>query len=46
MKVIAKPVSEATVLQLTTKNADAATIHASRIAKAECCVDHLCGCKK
>ena len=46
MKVVAKPVSEKAVLQSTKKNADPVKIHAGIIAKAQCCVDHLCGCKQ
>jgi len=45
MKIVAKPVSEKAVLQPTKKNADPAKIHAGIVAKAQCCVDHLCGCK-
>jgi hypothetical protein len=46
MKVVAKPVSEKAVLQPTRKSADPVKIHAGIIAKAQCCVDHLCGCQK
>jgi len=46
MKIVAKPTAEKKVLEPVKKNADPAKIHASIVAKAECCVDHLCGCKK
>ena len=46
MKVIAKPVSEKQVLESTQKKTTPEKIHAGMVAKAECCVDHLCGCRK
>jgi hypothetical protein len=46
MKIVAKPTAEKTVLEPVKKNIDPAKIHASIVAKAQCCVDHLCGCKK
>lgn len=46
MKIVAKPVSEQKILRPVRKNADAAKIHAAIVAKAQCCVDHLCGCRK
>jgi len=46
MKIVTKPVSERSVLQPTRKNADPVTIHAGIITKAQCCVDHLCGCSR
>jgi hypothetical protein len=46
MKIRAKHTEEKKVLESVKKNADPAKIHASIVAKAECCVDHLCGCKK
>jgi hypothetical protein len=46
MKIVAKPVSQKKVLEPTRKNAEPAKIHAAMVAKAECCVDHLCGCRK
>lgn len=45
MKVIAKPKKEEKVLACVKKNAKAKEIHKSIIARAECCVDHLCGCR-
>ncbi len=46
MKVIAKPRQEEEILASTTKEADAKEIFNSIVAKAECCVDHLCGCSR
>jgi hypothetical protein len=46
MKVLAKPVSQKKILESVQKNSDPSKIHAAIVAKAECCVDHLCGCKK
>jgi hypothetical protein len=46
MKVLANPVSQRKVLESVRKNSDPIKIHAAIVAKAECCVDHLCGCKK
>jgi hypothetical protein len=46
MKIVAKPVSERKILDPVRKNADARKIHAGMVAKAQCCVDHLCGCRK
>lgn len=44
MKIVAKPKKEEKVLASVKKNAKAKEIHKSIIARAECCVDHLCGC--
>jgi hypothetical protein len=46
MKVLANPVSQRKILESVRKNSDPSRIHAAIVAKAECCVDHLCGCKK
>ena len=45
MKIIAKPKKEKEILENVKKNADAAKIRKSIIAKADYCVNHLCGCK-
>lgn len=45
MKIIAKPKTETSVLASVTTNAKAPEIYQGMIAKAECCVNHLCGCK-
>lgn len=44
MKIISKPKAEAKVLASVKKDAKPEEIRRSLIAKAECCVDHLCGC--
>lgn len=44
MKIIAKPKTETSVLASVTTNAKAPEIYQGMIAKAECCVNHLCGC--
>jgi hypothetical protein len=46
MRVIAEPVTQQKILEPVQKNADAVKIHAAMVAKAQSCVDHLCGCKK
>lgn len=46
MKVIAKRISEQKVKEPVRKSTEPAKIHAAMVAKAQCCVDHLCGCKK
>ncbi len=45
MKIIAKPKKEKKILASVKKDAKAEEIYKSMVAKAECCVDHLCGCK-
>jgi hypothetical protein len=44
MKVIAEPRKEEEILASTRKETNAKDIQESIVAKAECCVDHLCGC--
>jgi|TARA_B100000315_G_scaffold229550_1_gene239221 hypothetical protein len=44
MKVIARPKKEKEILASVKKSAKAEEIRKSIVAKAECCVDHLCGC--
>lgn len=45
MKIIKKPISEKEVLLSVSESAKSKDIRESIILKAECCVDHLCGCK-
>lgn len=44
MNIIAEPVKEEEILAVVEKEAKAEDIYLSMVAKAECCVDHLCGC--
>ena len=44
MKVIAKPLTEEQVLAPVSEDATAEEIYKGFVAKAECCVNHLCGC--
>jgi hypothetical protein len=44
MKVIAKPTEESKVLASAKKDAKAEDIYKGIVARAEYCVDHLCGC--
>lgn len=46
MKIISKPKEEKKILSSVRKEAKADEIHKSIVDKAECCVDHLCGCSK
>ncbi len=45
MTVIRKPKKESAVLAAAKKGADSEKILKEMVARAECCVDHLCGCK-
>ncbi len=45
MKVIAKPQKEKKILLTVAKSADKKMILKNTESKAECCVNHLCGCK-
>jgi hypothetical protein len=45
MKVIVKPEEEKKVLAPVSKDAKPEEIRESVVAKAQCCVDHLCGCR-
>lgn len=45
MKTVAKPKKEEEILASVEKGADKQTIINEMVTKAECCVDHLCGCK-
>ncbi|HMU59961.1 MAG TPA: hypothetical protein PKD42_16935 [Chitinophagaceae bacterium] len=44
MRVIAKPKKEKKVLAAVKKNAKGKEIYKGMVTRAECCVDHLCGC--
>lgn len=44
-QVISEPASEEEVLAVTTEATDAEAIVEQMEAKAQCCVNHLCGCK-
>ncbi len=44
MKIIAKPKREEEILASVDKKADSKIILKGMITKAECCVQHLCGC--
>jgi hypothetical protein len=44
VKIIVKPRQEEEILASTRKDADPKEVLRSIVAKAECCVDHLCGC--
>jgi hypothetical protein len=46
MKFVLRPISEKKVLEPTRKKTTVEKIHAGIVARAECCVDHLCGCKQ
>ena len=45
MKVVVEPQKEEVILKSVRKEATAEEVHEGLIARAECCVDHLCGCK-
>jgi hypothetical protein len=45
MKVIAKPKNEWEIRESVDKETSKERIVKGMITKAECCVDHLCGCK-
>ena len=45
MRIVSKPKKESEVLAAARKGADKEKILKEMVAKAECCVDHLCGCR-
>jgi len=45
MTIVRKPKKESEVLAAARKGADKEKILKEMVAKAECCVDHLCGCR-
>jgi len=44
MEVIVEPVQEEEVLRHVGDEATSEEIREALVTKAECCVDHLCGC--
>jgi hypothetical protein len=44
MEVLVKPVEEAELLHYVEGQATPAEIQEALVTKAQCCVDHLCGC--
>lgn len=44
MEVVVKPVEEEELLRYVEGPATPAEIQEALVAKAQCCVDHLCGC--
>ena len=45
MIIVRKPRKESEVLAAAKKGADKEKILKEMVARAECCVDHLCGCR-
>ena len=45
MKIVAKPRKEKEIRGAVSKKATQKKIVSDIVAKSECCVDHLCGCK-
>lgn len=45
MEVVVKPQEEEEVLGPVQEEADPDEIRDGIVSKAQCCVDHLCGCK-
>lgn len=46
MKIVKFAKSEKIILDCVKRSASASNIRDTIMAKAQCCVDHLCGCKK
>lgn len=46
MKVVVQPKEEEEVLAPVEPEASAEEIREGIVSKAQCCVDHLCGCSK
>ena len=44
MEIIVPPTMESDVLAPTEPDASAESLREALVTKAECCVDHLCGC--
>jgi|ETNmetMinimDraft_26_1059896.scaffolds.fasta_scaffold54207_2 hypothetical protein len=44
MKVIVEPTPEEKVIAPVSEEATSSSIYESMVQRAECCVDHLCGC--
>ena len=45
MKIVKRAKTEKVVLSSVKRDASASDIRESIVVKAQCCVDHLCGCK-
>jgi len=45
MELIVEPIEEQEVLAVTSEDATPELVRDDIEAKAQCCVDHLCGCK-
>ena len=45
MEIVVRPLTEEEVLAATQDEATAELIEKDIETKAQCCVDHLCGCK-
>ena len=45
MTIVRKPKKESDVLAAAKKGVDKQKILKDMVARAECCVDHLCGCR-
>ncbi len=45
MTIVSEPKLECEVLAAAKEGADKEQILSEMVARAECCVDHLCGCK-
>jgi hypothetical protein len=46
MEIVTEPLTEEEVLAVTFADIDADSIVVNMETKAQCCVDHLCGCSK
>jgi hypothetical protein len=44
MNTVTKPLTEEEILAATSKDATGEQIKVDMETKAQCCVDHLCGC--
>lgn len=45
MQIVTEPLTEEEVLAVTVETVDADLVLEHMETKAQCCVDHLCGCK-
>lgn len=45
MDIIRQAIEEDVILAPVGEDADVENIYRSLVEKAECCVDHLCGCR-
>jgi len=46
MQIVTEPLTEEEVLAVTAENVDADLVLEHMETKAQCCVDHLCGCSQ